>query len=37
MAGIFNVSFYDYESFTEGLQRETQNLLDADEKFKKVF
>jgi hypothetical protein len=33
MAGIFDFSLYDYESFTEALNRKEKNMLKHDEEF----
>lgn len=35
MAGIFDFSFHEYESFTDGLKREEQNMLAYDKEFQK--
>jgi len=37
IAGIFDVSLYEYESFIDSLKRVTNNMLLKDEKFVKAF
>jgi len=37
MAGIFDFSLYDYESFIDALKRETLNMLQKDKGFKKAY
>jgi hypothetical protein len=37
LAGIFNVSLSDYESFTDGLQRKAAIIVESSEKAKESF
>lgn len=37
MAGIFNFSLYDFETFKDGLKREEENMLNKDKKFAENF